>query len=253
MDSNILILVAVRLKSSRLPLKALADLSGKPLIIRLTERVREAKIPSDVVWCTSTHPQDDPLEELANENNISIFRGLELDVMSRFIDVATQRDVSTVIRVTGDNPLTDPVMMDYMVQEHLAQNAEYTYTEDLPVGTRPEIINIKMLKRCHSLLQDPDFSEYMTWMLNRPDYFRTLKINSPLREMKRPEICLTVDTKEDLKKVQAIYRQFHGTPPVLGQIIGWLDKNSELASNKKSIPNSMGKNNYSINAKFIYD
>ena len=253
MDKNVLILVAVRLKSSRLPLKALSDLSGKPLIIRLTERVQEAKIPSDVIWCTSTHPQDDPLEELANENNISIFRGLELDVMSRFIEVANARDASTVIRVTGDNPLTDPVMMDYMVKEHLAQNAEYTYTEDLPVGTRSEVINIKMLKRCHSLLQDPDFSEYMTWMLNRPDYFRTLKIDSPLREVKRPEICLTVDTEEDLRKVQAIYSQFHGLPPVLGQIIAWLDKNAELVSKQKDIPSGIEKSNGTINAKLIYD
>jgi len=253
MDSNVLTLVAVRLKSSRLPLKALADLSGKPLIIRLTERVREAKIPSDIVWCTSTHPQDDPLEELANKNNISIYRGSELDVMARFIDVATQRDASTVIRVTGDNPLTDPVMMDYMVQEHFAKDAEFTYTEDLPIGTRSEIIGIKMLKRCHSLLQDPDFSEYMTWMLNRPDYFRTLKINSPLREMKRPEMCLTVDTEEDLRKVQAIYGQFHGIPPVLGQILAWLDRNPEFVSNQKNVPNSVGKVNDTVNPKFIYD
>ena len=144
-------------------------------------------------------------------------------------------------------------MMDYMVQEHLAQNAEYTYTEDLPIGTRPEIIHVKMLKRCHSLLQNPDFSEYMTWMLNRPDYFRTLKVNSPLPWMKRPEISLTVDTEDDLRNVQAIYRQFHGIPPVLGNILAWLDRNPELVSSKKSIPNSIEKSNDTINAKFIYD
>ncbi len=90
MDHKVLTLVAVRLKSNRLPRKALAELYGEPLIIRLTERVRQAKIPADVIWCTSTHSQDDPLEQLASERSITCFRGSELDVMSRFIQVAVQ-------------------------------------------------------------------------------------------------------------------------------------------------------------------
>ena len=225
---DVVILVAVRLKSKRLPRKALADLNGKPLIISLTERVRQARIPSDVVWCTSIHSQDDPLEELAVEHDISCYRGSELDVMSRFVEVARERNASTVVRVTGDNPLTDPAMMDFMIEEHLAQKAEYTYTEDLPVGTRPEIIDVGMLERCHELLQDPDSSEYMTWMLNRPDYFRTLKVNAPIPATIRPEIFLTVDTEEDLKAIRSIYGKFHGEPPELQKIISWLDLALEL-------------------------
>ena len=126
MQNKVLTLVAVRLKSSRLPRKALADLNGKPLIIRLTDHVRQAKIPHDVIWCTSTHSQDDPLEQLASEHGITCFRGSELDVMSRFIEVADQKDASTVVRITGDNPLTDPVMMDTMIKAHLKKKAEYT-------------------------------------------------------------------------------------------------------------------------------
>ena len=116
MDNKVLTLVAVRLKSARLPRKALADLHGEPLIIRLTERVREAKIPAEVIWCTSTNNQDDPLEQLASERGITCFRGSKLDVMSRFIEVADQKDASTVVRITGDKPLTDPVMMDTMIK-----------------------------------------------------------------------------------------------------------------------------------------
>jgi len=225
---DVVILVAVRLKSKRLPRKALADLNGKPLIIRLTERVRRARIPSEVVWCTSTHRQDDPLEELAVEHDIGCYRGSELDVMSRFIEVARERNACTVVRVTGDNPLTDPAMMDFMIEEHLAQKAEYSFTEDLPVGTRTEIIDVGMLEMSHELLQDPDSSEYMTWMLNRPDHFRTLKVNTPIPETNRPEISLTVDTEEDLKLIRSIYEKFHGEPPELQEIISWIGSQSEL-------------------------
>ena len=100
MHHKVLTLVAVRLKSARLPRKALADLYGEHLIIRLTEHVRQGKIPVDVIWCTSTHSQDDMLEQLASERNITCFRGAELDVMSRFVEVADQENASTVVRVT---------------------------------------------------------------------------------------------------------------------------------------------------------
>ena len=251
MDHKVLTLIAVRLKSSRLPRKALADLSGESLIIRLTERVQQATIPTEVIWCTSTHSQDDPLEKLASEHGIFCFRGSELDVMSRFINVAEQRKASTLVRVTGDNPLTDPIMMDVMIQAHLKKGVEYTFTEDLPVGTRPEIIDLDMLKRCHQLLQDPDSSEYMTWMLNRPDQFRTLKISANLLEIKRPEIILTVDVEDDLRVVRSIYENFNGNPPKLQEIILWLDLNPGFIK-KNNRPFMINKTNM-VNCKLVID
>ncbi len=251
MDHKVLTLVAVRLKSNRLPRKALAELYSEPLIIRLTERVQLAKIPANVIWCTSTHPQDDALEQLASERNITCFRGAEMDVMSRFVEVANQENASTVVRVTGDNPFTDPVMMDAMIGAHLNNKAEYTFTEDLPVGTRSEIIDVEMLKRCHKLLQDPNASEYMTWMLNRPDQFKTLKYNVENQKLKRPEIILTVDTESDLRVARAIYENFEGKAPILEHIIHWLDLNPEVIVNDIDLDSTTI--NEAVNYKLVVD
>lgn len=250
LNNKVITLIAVRLKSSRLPRKALANLCGKPLIIRLTERVRLAKIPLDVIWCTSTHSQDDPLEQLASEFSITCFRGSELDVMSRFIQVADQNKASTVVRVTGDNPLTDPLVMDEMIAAHFENQSEYTFTEDLPVGTRSEIIDVGMLNRCHKLLQNPDSSEYMTWMLNRPDHFKTLQYKVSIQRVRRPEISLTVDNQNDLSLMQKIYEQFNGNPPVLEDIVAWLDQNPDFLL-KDDHPPIM--NNEDINYKLVDD
>ena len=251
MGHKVLALVAVRLKSTRLPIKAMADLEGEPLIIRLTERVLQAKIPADLIWCTSTHSQDDPLEQLASERGIACFRGSELDVMHRFIQVADQEKAATVVRVTGDNPLTDPIMMDFMIEAHLKERAEYTYTKDLPMGTRSEIIDVEMLNRCHKLLQDPDASEYMTWMLNRPKHFRTLHVPAPNQETRRPGISLTVDTRSDLSVMRAIYENYKGKPPDLRHIISWLDMNPELLiKNSDSLKPTSTK---AVNYKLVVD
>ena len=196
MTPGVLALVAVRMKSARLPGKAMRDLAGSTLIERLFERLGAAETPQSVVMCTSTNSQDDPLAEIARDRCWDLHRGHELDVMQRCLDAARARQAHTVIRVTGDNPLTDPRMLDHMVERHLDEGAEYSYTEDLPRGT--------------------------------PDRFRVLEVGAPHEFLRRPELRLTVDTPEDYAVVRSVYEAHDGHPPALGAIIDWLDAHPEI-------------------------
>lgn len=217
------VFVAVRLKSTRLLRKALADVAGKPLLLRLVERVAE-KFPRDrIVLCTSVNPQDDEIAELARQHRLNCYRGDEQDVMARFIAAAERHRAATIARVTGDNPLTDPDMLVHLFERHEAAAAEYTYCDDLPVGTRAEIIDAAALRRIHGQLSDPSYSEYMTYMLRRPDKMKVLEVPAPDPALKRPELSVTVDTEADLALVRAIYEHFDGVLPPLADIIRWLD------------------------------
>ena len=233
MDSNLgekdtYVFVAVRMKSSRLPLKALADIHGKPLIQRLVDRLSET-IPLDrIVLCTSEHPQDDAIQQFACENEINCFRGDELDVMGRFLSAAQVYSAKTIVRVTGDNPLTDPYMLTEMLKQHSYNGAEYTYSEDLPLGTRPEIIDVEALRRVHEQVSNSDYSEYMTLMLKRPDKLRNLKARVHNKNLIRPELSVTVDNERDINLVRQIYRHFGDDLPSLVEIIHWLDSVPEL-------------------------
>ena len=198
------------------------------MIVRLGERLGLARELDGQVWCTSTNPQDDPLEALAAEYGYACHRGSELDVLQRFLDVVEARGAETVIRVTGDNPLTDPAMMDHMIRAHREAGAEYTYTEDPPRGTRCEVIAASALRRCRELAEDPDASEYMTLMLRRPDHFKVLPVAATDPAIRRPELRLTIDTPEDLEVVRAVYEAFAGQPPSLAEVIAWLDAHAEL-------------------------
>ena len=51
-------LITARLKSSRLPLKILKDLNGKPVIERIIDRAKEIQGINEIVLCTSANPQD---------------------------------------------------------------------------------------------------------------------------------------------------------------------------------------------------
>ena len=216
------------MKSSRLPLKAFADIHGKPLIQRLLERLAE-KIPLEqIVICTSENKQDDILEKFANNSNIKCFRGDELDVMGRFLLAAKKYNAKTIVRVTGDNPLTDPYMLIEMLEEHFENNADYTYDEDLPVGTRSEIIDVEALRKVHDNLSSPENSEYMTFMLKRPDKINTFRYEFKNQNLKRPELSLTIDTNEDLDLVRQLFKYFETKLPGLEEIIRYLDSIPEL-------------------------
>jgi spore coat polysaccharide biosynthesis protein SpsF len=223
-----LILIAVRLKSSRLEKKALADLAGRPLIIRLFERLNEFIPRENIVLCTSTHPQDTELFDLAIENRIQVYRGSELDVASRFLEAADIYGADTIVRVTGDNPLTDAKFILRMLESHSDSGAEYTFVSDLPIGTRAEVIDVTGLRRIRGEWSDPQSSEYMTLFLNRSDKFVQNEIVANCKKISRPELRLTVDTPEDLFLMQSIYSHFDGIPPDLSGVIEYLDANPDI-------------------------
>lgn len=225
---GVLVLVACRLKSSRLPRKALRDLAGEPVIVRLFERMQASMVAEDVVLCTSTNPQDDELAALAQQRGWACHQGHELDVIGRFLDVARPRKAHTIVRVTGDNPLTDPPMLDLMVRTLIEAGADYAHTDDLPRGTRCEVIRVSALERCHQLVEDPLASEYMTPMIRRPDHFKVIRVESPWPELCRPELRMTIDTPEDYALMQAIYDAFGGVPPSLADVIAWLDAHPDV-------------------------
>ena len=248
MKNKAIILVAVRLKSKRLKNKALLKLYNKPLILQLAERLKKSKLSSEIVLCTSKNKADDKIEILAKKNHIKIYRGDSKDVMKRFIFAAKKFKAKNIVRVTGDNPLTDPKLIDFMIERHLENKNDYTSCNSTPFGTRSEIISYKILKKCHKMLADPNSSEYMTWMLNRPEYFKTNELTYINAKVNRPEISLTVDYIEDYKNVNEIYNHFKGKMPSLQKIIEWLDKNKTLL--KKLKKKRIVKKPKNINVKF---
>lgn len=215
----ILICVAVRMKSSRCPKKALADLYGEPLILRLHERICEAGFK--IVWCTSTHKDDNKLAQLARWHDIECYQGDELDVMGRFLDMAMAYDAKTVVRVTGDNPLTDPYLIKEMVRLHQDKESHYTYVTGPPRGTKPEIIDVDALKALYGVIK-PEESEYMTPMLERMKNKAELTVKG---EACAPTMRLTCDTPQDLNRLRQIYNHYEGKPPRLPEIITWVKTN----------------------------
>ena len=59
MKSRTIAIIQARMSSTRLPGKVLLDIAGEPMLARVIERAKRAKLVDEVVLATTTDPSDD--------------------------------------------------------------------------------------------------------------------------------------------------------------------------------------------------
>ena len=221
--------IIARTHSTRLPKKVLRPICGKPMIAHLIRRIQIAEEVDEVYVCTSVHPDDAILLDLAEQYGCRAYAGSELSIIDRMLDVADITGADTLIRITGDNPLTDPVYIDRMVCRQRDTDAEYTRTLNLPIGVTAEVIATPALRRCYDIMDDPNNSQYLMIYMFDPDNFECeVLVAEP--EVSRPNYSLTVDTAEDLARMKkvfnALYTEEHPIFP-LQQVVSFMDERAK--------------------------
>lgn len=197
--------IIARTNSRRLPQKVLKEIAGKKTIEHLIDRIKKAKSVDKIYLCTSVNPDDSILQNLALENGIESYAGSEDSVIDRMLDVSEMENADNVIRITGDNIFCDSVYIDLMVKYHIKNNAEYTRTEYLPIGTTAEVMSVESLKKVYKKM-DPNFSQYLLLYTFDPET-NNCTVLIPPGEHRHPNWSLTVDTPEDWERVEALFQQ----------------------------------------------
>jgi spore coat polysaccharide biosynthesis protein SpsF len=232
-DGRVLIVVSARMASSRRPGKAIAPLAGKPLLEHLLERVASLGGPERVVLATSSSAVNDVLVDLAGKLGVASFRGDEEDVLGRHVEVVRRYRAEHVVRVTGDNPLTDVSLIDALAARHLDEDADYTYVpgDALLMGILSEVISRSALEKSHRDGEDRHRSELVTlYIKENPEKFRIVRAELP-EELYRPEYRLTVDEPEDVVLMERIFDKLYRPGRRIEAIdaIRLLDEEPELA------------------------
>jgi spore coat polysaccharide biosynthesis protein SpsF len=107
--------IVARQESSRLPGKAMIDIVGKPMVLRIIEQVRKSKNISEVWIVTSDRPSDTPLAMLGEACGCKVFRGDAEDVLSRISGAAANTSCDFILEVGGDCPFVDAGLIDHGV------------------------------------------------------------------------------------------------------------------------------------------
>lgn len=196
-------LVVARMRSTRLPGKALVDVGGMPALQHLFERLKQARSGNRIVLCTTEEPEDDALVNLAIHSGVHWYRGPTEDVLGRMLSALEGQAVDVVLRVTGDDILVDPDYVDRAVRHHLQVNAEYSDLKALPSGTEVEVFDVALLRDIWVAAKDSGGTEYLTtYIVNHRDQFRTTSV--PVDEHHAHHWRLTLDMPEDYQVIRAL-------------------------------------------------
>lgn len=212
-------IIQTRMGSSRLPGKTLADLNGKPMLQWLIERVRASRHVREIIMATTIEPRDDVLVEFARARGFRIYRGSEMDVMDRFYQTAKLFGVDEIVRVTPDCPLTDPALIDAVVEAHLSGKYDYTSNvvrRTFPDGLEVEVFSFPALERAWREVTRASEREHVTPYLRLTDRFR---VRSVERSENLSALKWSVDTDRDMAFMKAVYQRL--APQ--GQIFHWED------------------------------
>lgn len=179
--------------SRRLPGKVMMRIGGRPLLVYLVERISKARTLDNIVIATTTNPVDNVIIEECERRGIPNFRGSEDDVLSRYVWAARACDAGIVVRVTADNPLTDPDSIDRIVDTLVSSGADYAVETDLPVGITAEAITWKGLSYIDSVAHTAQWREHVTlYAKENPEALNCVFFPAQ-PEHRRPDLSFTVD------------------------------------------------------------
>lgn len=195
--------------STRLPGKVLRPIGKLPLLGHVVGRLSVLKKQARIVVATTTASADDVIEKWCKGESIACWRGSEADVLARYYECAKALGLDPIVRLTADNPFTDIVELDRLIDEHNAQGNDFTHSFDsLPLGAGAEIFGFAALERSHREGRAPHHREHVDeYLIENPALFRTGKLTVPAQK-RRPDIRLTVDTEEDYRR--ACFIVMHG-------------------------------------------
>jgi spore coat polysaccharide biosynthesis protein SpsF len=146
---SIAVVLQARFGSQRLPGKALLPLGNSTVLDSVARR--SMKISGNSHWFVTTDlKEDDPLAEICRNLGYEVFRGEVHDVLSRYEEVLKKTGAETIIRVTGDNPLTSFELANEMISEFVTIEKHFDSlrpADTWPIGLLPEVFRSSSLSK----------------------------------------------------------------------------------------------------------
>lgn len=233
--------IPARFGSTRLPGKPLADIAGKPMIERVYEQVKKAKLVDVVLVATDHQKVYDAVTSFGG--NVMLTDANHLTGTDRLAEVArANSEFDIIINVQGDEPLIDPVIIDELISYFKQDNHGPMATVAAPLD-KSDYDNpaaVKVVCKCNGdalyfsrslipyarnigvnpmkhigiygykrefLLQYAEMEPTPLELTESLEQLRALEHGYSIRVIKTKHAFLGVDTPEDLEAVNAIYRQ----------------------------------------------
>lgn len=215
-------IIQARMGSTRLPGKVLMDFGGQTLLGFLIDRLAVSETLDDIVVATTVLTRDDAVAAEAARKGVRHFRGSEADVLGRYMAAARASRAEIVLRVTGDNPFTDPGSIDRVVRR-LESGFDYAIENDLPVGTTGEGLTAEAMALLDAVAAAPRWREHVTLYAKENPGFLKCSFMRPEPELARPDLSFTVDRMSEYRHAAAFCDKFSDMQFSLKDLIALAD------------------------------
>ncbi|MBZ5652199.1 MAG: glycosyltransferase family protein [Acidobacteriia bacterium] len=228
---NTLAIIQARMGSSRLPGKVLMDLGGASVLARVVGRLGRSQEITQIVVATTVAPADDAIVRECERLHVSCFRGSEDDVLDRYYQCARAYPANAIVRITSDCPLIDPNLVDETVIILKNQKADYASNvipRTYPRGLDTEVFTSAALERAWREAHELYEREHVTpYFYEHPKTFRMASVSGAVDYSR---YRWTLDTREDLELLRAIYSRFDSRHDLSWQdVIALMEREPELA------------------------
>jgi len=239
--------IQARMSSKRLPGKMLADLEGRPLIVRVFERASACPYLERLFVLTSEEASDDALAAVCEQYGIPVRRGSLRDVASRFSQLADEFDPKFIVRITGDCPLVDPNFIERQLLALDAWDADFTrFDHGQSLGGvlgGQTVMSSRALRRALQSTDLMDREHVGSFFFGTHSHLFRYVASSVDEIFHAPGIRLTVDEAPDLEFMRSIYARFCDPSRAascisLSSVLEWLNGHPEICQINASIPES---------------
>jgi N,N'-diacetyllegionaminate synthase len=234
---KVVALIAARMNSERMYGKPMKEISGKPIIWHVVERLRQVENINEIIICTSHKKENQAFVRFAEENGLKCFVGDEEDVLDRFYQAAKKYGADHIVRQTSENPLFHIPHIDPLIEKHISQEKDFSFMSELPTGCFVEVISFNALERSWKEGGEKHHTELLSLYINEnKDQFKIHYEEGP-EELQRP-YRLTVDTPTDLELMRTIFAALYEEGKILSlaKAIKFLDQNPSIAGMNADIP-----------------
>ncbi|MBT3938463.1 MAG: aminotransferase class III-fold pyridoxal phosphate-dependent enzyme, partial [Pelagibacterales bacterium] len=264
-NKKVIIIIQARVNSSRLPNKVLLKLNGIPSIIRMINRVKLSNLVDEIWVATGKSKINDKLEHILIDSSIKVRRGDDLDVLSRYVDIAKYTKANIVVRLTGDCPLIDPEIIDKTIKLLIDEKADYASNiikRTYPDGLDVEVFTSKTLfetdKNSPIGFCREHVTTYMHGLYKNKYPIGNFKIASLEHSADFSNLRWTLDEKQDFNFLNTIFSHLSYNAS-WQEIISFLIKrpllqikNSKIMSNEGAIDKNLSNyHRYKNSNKFF--
>ena len=238
---KVVAIIQARMGSTRLPNKVMMEINHIPIIELLINRLSNSKRINQIVLATSDNENNIPLVRHVKSLGYEVFAGSEGDVLGRYYHAAKSYKADVVVRITGDCPLIDSIIVDEVIDGFVDSNSDYASNREPPTypdGLDVEVVSIEVLQDAHKKAKENFQREHVTpYIINSEVYKKFYLKNTKDLSAER----WTIDEPEDFTVIQNIFNFFHPIKDFSWkEVMQVRESNPELFANNQHLIRNKG-------------